>query len=111
MKEKCSEEGDCHSVTVSCPVVKMNSDIINDNDVVEQEQNIIPEKTLPHPPHQPLSASDQFTSIIFQTPFNVLKNQKCLKEWNNLCRNLIRSDKFQIVYELAISLTTAKPQG
>ncbi|VDO28315.1 unnamed protein product [Onchocerca flexuosa] len=58
MKEKCSEEGDCHSVTVSCPVVKMDGDIINDNDVVEQEQNIIPEKTLPHPPHQPLSTPE-----------------------------------------------------
>ncbi|MCP9256930.1 hypothetical protein DINM_000164 [Dirofilaria immitis] len=50
MNEKCSEEGDCHSVTVSCPIVKLDNDIISDNDVVEQEQNIIPEKTLHHPP-------------------------------------------------------------
>lgn len=51
MKEKCSEEGDCHSVTVSCPIVKeLDNDIISDNDVIEQEQNIITEKSLPHPP-------------------------------------------------------------
>uniref|UniRef100_A0A0R3S6E0 Secreted protein n=1 Tax=Elaeophora elaphi TaxID=1147741 RepID=A0A0R3S6E0_9BILA len=51
MKEKCAEEGDCHSVTVSCPVAKeLDDEIISDNDVVEQEQNIISEKALPHPP-------------------------------------------------------------
>lgn len=50
MKEKCSEEGDCHSVTVSCPIVKKMDDIISDNDVIEQEQNIITEKAIPHPP-------------------------------------------------------------
>ncbi|VDK86977.1 unnamed protein product [Litomosoides sigmodontis] len=51
MKEKCSEEGDCHSVTVSCPIAKqLDNDIISDNNVIEQEQNIIAEKALPHPP-------------------------------------------------------------
>ncbi|KAL3985094.1 hypothetical protein ACH3XW_37210 [Acanthocheilonema viteae] len=66
MKEKCSEEGDCHSVTVSCPIAKeLDNDIISDNDVIEQEQNIIIEKALPHPPLLSVPAPEDSTRSCF----------------------------------------------
>uniref|UniRef100_A0A915PXG7 G-protein coupled receptors family 1 profile domain-containing protein n=1 Tax=Setaria digitata TaxID=48799 RepID=A0A915PXG7_9BILA len=66
MKEKCSEEGDCHSVTVSCPVAnKMDNDIISDNDVIDDEENIIPEKAVPHPPLLSLPAPEDSSRNCF----------------------------------------------
>ncbi|VDO44965.1 unnamed protein product [Brugia timori] len=66
MKEKCSEEGDCHSVTVSCPIAKkMDDGIISDNDVIEDEQNIITEKALPHPPLLSVSGPEDSSRSCF----------------------------------------------
>ncbi|CAG9531633.1 unnamed protein product [Cercopithifilaria johnstoni] len=66
MKEKCSEEGDCHSVTVSCPIAKeLDNDIISDNNVIEQEQNIITEKALHHPPLLSVSAPEDSSRSCF----------------------------------------------
>lgn len=66
MKEKCSEEGDCHSVTVSCPIAKkIDEGIIKDN-VVDDEQSIIAEKTLPHPPLLSVPAPEGFFFSLLQ---------------------------------------------
>ncbi|VDN03411.1 unnamed protein product [Thelazia callipaeda] len=49
MKEKCAEEGDCHSITLSCPVMNsIGNEITSDNDVLEQDRNIIAEQAI-HP--------------------------------------------------------------